>query len=50
MFLFRPASLSADQLPQLHTDLGDIKIEIFCEAVPKTAEVLKIPLLMSILR
>jgi len=22
----------------LHTDLGDIKIEIFCEAVPKTAE------------
>ncbi|KNE58364.1 peptidyl-prolyl cis-trans isomerase-like 3 [Allomyces macrogynus ATCC 38327] len=22
----------------LHTDLGDIKIEIFCESVPKTAE------------
>ncbi|KAK9480486.1 peptidyl-prolyl cis-trans isomerase-like 3 [Lipomyces japonicus] len=22
----------------LHTDLGDIKIEVFCEAVPKTAE------------
>ncbi|KAI0956113.1 Peptidyl-prolyl cis-trans isomerase cyp10 [Taiwanofungus camphoratus] len=22
----------------LHTTLGDIKIEIFCEAVPKTAE------------
>jgi hypothetical protein len=24
---------------QLHTDAGDIKIEVFCEAVPKTAEV-----------
>ena len=24
---------------QLHTDLGDIKIEVFCESVPKTAEV-----------
>ena len=23
---------------KLHTDLGDIKIEVFCEAVPKTAE------------
>lgn len=23
---------------QLHTDLGDIKIEVYCEAVPKTAE------------
>lgn len=23
----------------LHTTLGDLKIEIFCEAVPKTAEV-----------
>ncbi|KAG9299265.1 hypothetical protein G9A89_013913 [Geosiphon pyriformis] len=22
----------------LHTDLGDIKIEVFCEAVPRTAE------------
>ncbi|KAF8417073.1 peptidyl-prolyl cis-trans isomerase-like 3 [Tirmania nivea] len=22
----------------LHTDLGDIKIEVYCEAVPKTAE------------
>lgn len=22
----------------LHTTLGDIKIEIFCESVPKTAE------------
>ncbi|CAN6647998.1 peptidyl-prolyl cis-trans isomerase [Trichomonascus vanleenenianus] len=22
----------------LHTDLGDIKIEVFCESVPKTAE------------
>lgn len=26
----------------LHTTLGDIKIELFCESVPKTAEV-KIP-------
>ena len=24
---------------QLHTDLGDMKLEIFCESVPKTAEV-----------
>ncbi|EEY15409.1 peptidyl-prolyl cis-trans isomerase [Verticillium alfalfae VaMs.102] len=23
----------------LHTTLGDLKIEIFCESVPKTAEV-----------
>jgi hypothetical protein len=23
----------------LHTSLGDIKIEVFCESVPKTAEV-----------
>lgn len=23
----------------LHTNLGDIKIEVFCESVPKTAEV-----------
>jgi cyclophilin family peptidyl-prolyl cis-trans isomerase len=23
----------------LHTTLGDIKIEVFCESVPKTAEV-----------
>lgn len=23
----------------LHTDLGDLKIEVFCEAVPHTAEV-----------
>lgn len=22
----------------LHTTLGDIKIEVFCESVPKTAE------------
>ncbi|KAL0142949.1 cyclophilin-like domain-containing protein [Mucor lusitanicus] len=22
----------------LHTDLGDLKVEIFCESVPKTAE------------
>lgn len=28
----------------LHTSLGDIKIEIFCESVPKTAEVSPIPL------
>jgi len=25
---------------QLHTSLGDLKISVFCEAVPKTAEVL----------
>ena len=23
----------------LHTNLGDLKIEVFCESVPKTAEV-----------
>lgn len=23
----------------LHTTLGDVKIEVFCESVPKTAEV-----------
>lgn len=23
----------------LHTTLGDIKIEVFCEAIPKTSEV-----------
>ena len=23
----------------LHTNLGDVKIEVFCESVPKTAEV-----------
>jgi len=23
----------------LHTSLGDLKIEVFCESVPKTAEV-----------
>jgi hypothetical protein len=23
----------------LHTNLGDIKLEVFCESVPKTAEV-----------
>ncbi|KAG0349227.1 cytochrome P450 monooxygenase 4, partial [Gamsiella multidivaricata] len=22
----------------LHTDLGDLKLEVFCESVPKTAE------------
>src|SRR6266536_958844 len=27
----------------LHTNLGDIKIEVFCESVPKTAEVIKFP-------
>jgi peptidyl-prolyl cis-trans isomerase-like 3 len=25
-------------VPQLHTSRGDIKVEIFCETVPKTAE------------
>ena len=23
----------------LHTSLGDVKIEVFCDSVPKTAEV-----------
>jgi len=23
----------------LHTNVGDVKIEVFCESVPKTAEV-----------
>ena len=27
----------------LHTNLGDIKIEVFCESVPKTAEVSALP-------
>ena len=31
----------------LHTTLGDLKIEVFCESVPKTAEVS--PRLCSIL-
>lgn len=25
-------------LPQLHTSRGDLKLELFCEAVPRTAE------------
>lgn len=29
------------QAVTLHTDLGDIKIEIFCERAPKTCEVSK---------
>ena len=29
----------------LKTDLGDIKIEVFCESVPKTAEARGAPLL-----
>jgi len=28
----------------LHTNLGDIKLEVFCESVPKTAEVRIVPL------
>lgn len=31
----------------LKTDLGDIKIEVFCEAVPKTAEVRRGAALLS---
>lgn len=31
----KPATMSVT----LHTSLGDIKIEVFCESVPKTAEV-----------
>ncbi|KAJ8468185.1 hypothetical protein ONZ51_g9806 [Trametes cubensis] len=34
---FRPASLAAMSVT-FHTTHGDIKVEIFCEAVPKTAE------------
>lgn len=30
----------------LHTSLGDVKIEVFCESVPKTAEVCMIPLFL----
>lgn len=37
--LARPRPPSANRAPQLHTDLGDLKIELFCESVPKTAEV-----------
>lgn len=37
------ASVQSQLLPSmsvtLHTNLGDIKIEVFCESVPKTAEV-----------
>ena len=25
----------------LHTNVGDLKIEVFCESVPKTAEVME---------
>ena len=32
------SSVSNNQ-PQLHTTQGDLKVELFCEAVPKTAEV-----------
>ena len=32
-------NIIADKLVQLHTDRGDVKIELFCESVPKTAEV-----------
>jgi cyclophilin family peptidyl-prolyl cis-trans isomerase len=28
----------------LHTNFGDIKLEVFCESVPKTAEVSIVPL------
>jgi hypothetical protein len=31
----------------LHTTLGDLKIEIFCESVPKTAEVRRQPRQLS---
>ena len=31
----------------LHTDLGDVKIEVFCEEVPKASEVLIISELLS---
>lgn len=34
-----PAAPHSQFISQLHTDLGDLKIEVFCESVPKTAEV-----------
>ena len=36
--IFEPAWLLTDQRAQLHTTHGDLKLEIFCESVPKTAE------------
>lgn len=37
--LHPPAAAPANHPLQLHTDLSDLKIELFCESVPKTAEV-----------
>ena len=33
----------------LHTNKGDLKIEVYCESVPKTAEVCPVPYLPLIL-
>lgn len=37
------------QAVTLHTDLGDIKIELFCERTPKTAEVSQQTISLAIL-
>jgi cyclophilin family peptidyl-prolyl cis-trans isomerase len=34
----------------LHTNVGDIKIEVFCEGVPKTAEVRELCAMFTISR
>jgi hypothetical protein len=34
-----PVRNSSDMSVTLHTDAGDIKVEVFCEAVPKAAKV-----------
>lgn len=36
---FRDTQLTGAMSVTLHTSLGDLKIEVFCESVPKTAEV-----------
>ena len=46
-FYLSPLSLPPLTASKLHTDLGDLKIEVFCESVPKTAEVCSLTLRMS---
>lgn len=41
--LFNYYFLSFAQAVTLHTDVGDIKIELFCERTPKTCEVSQVP-------
>lgn len=38
-FVFRSTSPFFTMSVTLHTNVGDLKIEVFCESVPKTAEV-----------